>query len=228
MSALRHRWNKTTDKAGVATSHAGLATQVYEAVWLAYMEPHRRYHGISHLRSCFNVLDRYFGFSAIKLPAEVEMALWFHDVRYDTRALDNEEQSATYAGNVIQERLELPAAFAQDVRDLILATKHQHPTHSVCEDDHAVQLVLAKHVVLDVDLSILGAQSEAFDEYERQIREEYGWVSEEAFRGGRSRIVQEFLQRPRIFYNSSMHDAGYEDRARGNLRRSLAALGGAQ
>lgn len=209
---------------GVGEDEPNSVNGLYASILSAYSEPHRRYHGIGHLRSCFRILDTHF--HAVPLRGAVEMALWFHDFVYDTHALNNEEKSAEEAVYAAEERLGLSAAFAQDVSDLILATKHQHPRGSVCADDHAFQpVLLATHALLDVDLSILGAQPDVFDEYERQIREEYSLVPEDAFRAGRVRILQEFLDRPRIFYNEAMRDALYEDRARGNLQRSLRALG---
>ncbi len=220
MSALRHRWEQTLYTADVTARCATSADRVYQDILSAYGEQHRRYHGVEHLRSCFNVLDRYFTFSPEVQPA-VEMALWFHDFRYDTQAADNEEQSALYAKEVLQERLELSEAFAQDVHDLILATKHRPPTS-------VVGLSLAKQIVSDVDLSILGAQPDVFDVYERQIRKEYSWVPEDAFREGRTRIIREFLDLRNIFYSDALHDAGYEDRAYANLQRSLRTLTGHQ
>jgi predicted metal-dependent HD superfamily phosphohydrolase len=74
-----------------------------------------------------------------------------------------------------------------------------------------------------VDLSILGAPEERFDEYERQIREEYAWVPRFLFRRTRCGILKGFLERPRIF-NTPHFFAAREDAARANLQRSIRLL----
>jgi predicted metal-dependent HD superfamily phosphohydrolase len=79
-------------------------------------------------------------------------------------------------------------------------------------------------ILVDIDLSILGAAPDRFDEYERQVREEYAWVPDFLFRRERKAILKEFLARPQIF--SSTHFRGrYEQQARSNLERSLERLG---
>lgn len=75
----------------------------------------------------------------------------------------------------------------------------------------------------DVDLSILGAASERFDEYERQIRAEYAWVPGVVFRAARRKLLQGFLARPSIFSTARLISA-YEARARANLQRALERL----
>ena len=74
------------------------------------------------------------------------------------------------------------------VRALILATKHDaQPTGSDAQ------------LLVDIDLAILGAAPERFDEYERQVQVEYSWVPEEAFRKARVGILEQFLERPAIY-----------------------------
>ena len=62
----------------------------------------------------------------------------------------------------------------------------------------------------------------AFDEYERQVRQEYAWVPGLLYRAKRRAVLQGFLDRERIF-TSGAFDAD-EARARENLVRSLARL----
>ena len=77
-------------------------------------------------------------------------------------------------------------------------------------------------VLVDVDLSILGAEPERFDEYERDVRGEYDWVPDVVFRRERRKILRSFLERPQIFQTAAMH-AAREERARANLRALVAA-----
>ena len=61
-----------------------------------------------------------------------------------------------------------------------------------------------------------------FDRYERQVRQEYAFVSEPDWRAGRARILRVFLDRPRIFLTPEF--APLEAPARANLERSIEAL----
>ena len=60
-----------------------------------YAEPHRAYHHLGHVLDCLElargVRDR------LESPVAVELALWYHDAIYDSRASDNEERSAAFA-----------------------------------------------------------------------------------------------------------------------------------
>jgi len=173
-----------------------------------YREPHRAYHTLQHLDECFARLAE--AESLAERLAEVRIALWFHDAVYDTRAADNEEASARWA----RESLEAAGAgeAAARVAELVLATRHA-----------AVPVGRDPQLLVDVDLSILGAEEARFDEYERQVRREYEWVAEPAFRAGRARVLESFLARPAIFTTPWFAER-LEPRARRNLARSLRAL----
>jgi predicted metal-dependent HD superfamily phosphohydrolase len=180
-----------------------------EALLARYAEPHRAYHTRQHLRECFEQLEPAAGL-ARALP-DVQLALWFHDAIYDPRAQDNEERSAQWAAEALA-AADADPALAPRVRALVLATRHA----AVPEGADAQLLV-------DVDLSILGAPRARFDEYERQIRVEYAWVPEPAFRSARANVLRGFLARPRVFSTPWFH-ARLEEPARANLQRSLASL----
>lgn len=178
-----------------------------EKLLAAYGEPQRAYHGVTHLRECFGHLD------ACSLtpddPASLELALWFHDAVYDPKAGDNEVRSAAWARTALD-------GFAPDTLDRIerhiLVTRHDAaPTDA----DQAL--------LLDVDLSILGAAPARFSEYESQIRREYAWVPDEVYRAARVGILAGFCDRPSLYHTGHFRRL-LEPRARENLRRSLAAL----
>ena len=78
-------------------------------------------------------------------------------------------------------------------------------------------------LLVDIDLSILGQPETKFDEYERQVREEYEWVPEDQFVVGRSAMLKSFLDRPNIFATQFFSNK-YEKQARANIARSLASL----
>jgi predicted metal-dependent HD superfamily phosphohydrolase len=204
MMTEQERWSETWSRLGAAAPKALLAELIAR-----YSEPHRFYHTLQHLRECFSVLE-----PASHLAwhlGEVQLALWFHDAIYDTHAQDNEELSARWAEQSLVAGGGSSDSAAQ-VRELVLATKH----NAVPEGEDAKLLV-------DVDLSILGAAEARFAEYERQVRQEYGWVPEDAFRQGRARVLASFLDRSSI-YSTAWFAARLEEQARKNLSRSLKEL----
>jgi predicted metal-dependent HD superfamily phosphohydrolase len=182
---------------------------LYREVLACWSERHRRYHTLQHLGECLAQFDaaRFLA----RRPGEVELALWFHDVFYDPHRHDNEQRSADWARDAVY-HAGLQAEPAGRLHALVMATCHR----AVPEEPDAQLLV-------DVDLSILGAPPARFDESDRQIREEYAHVPEGEFRAGRRRILGEFLARPRIYSTEHFHSA-LEAQARDNLRRALARL----
>jgi len=180
----------------------------FESLVERYSEPHRAYHTLQHIGECFAQFDRVHDAHA---PGEVGLALWFHDAIYDTHASDNEARSAEWARAVLDEA-GAPATTIEAVERLILATQHD-----VTPQDHDAQ------IVVDIDLSILGADADRFQEYEVQVRREYAWVDDDAFRHGRTKVLRSFLERPFI-YSTADFRARFEARARSNLAGSIAAL----
>jgi predicted metal-dependent HD superfamily phosphohydrolase len=174
-----------------------------------YSEPHRAYHNVEHLKDCFRRFDEVHGLA--RYPAEVLLALWFHDAIYDTRASDNEEESARWAREVVVSSGGSPTS-ASRINDLILATRHDS---SSIRGDAAL--------VADIDLTILGAPPERFQVYDRQIRQEYAWVPEPDFREARLQILEGFLVRPAIYLTGPFRRK-YETQARQNLETAVAEL----
>ncbi|HZI50534.1 MAG TPA: N-methyl-D-aspartate receptor NMDAR2C subunit [Terriglobia bacterium] len=176
-----------------------------------YAESHRHYHTARHIAECLNEFDA--ARQLARQPVALELALWFHDAIYDTHASDNEEQSAVLSQRCLEEA-GAEAGLQTAVRDLVLVTKaHQDSPHPDAP------------LLVDIDLSILGAPTERFFEYEDQIREEYSWVPEDVFRTKRAEILERFLARAVIFRTSWFFDTR-EKQARANLRESLKRLRG--
>jgi predicted metal-dependent HD superfamily phosphohydrolase len=175
-----------------------------------YAEPQRYYHTLRHIADVLASVA-VLGDHARDLPA-VQLAAWFHDVIYDPRSGDNEEQSAAHAATRLT-GLHVSVGVIDRVQRLILATK----THDASAGD------LDCMILLDADLAILGAGEADYASYAGAIRQEYAWVPDEQYRTGRTRILQQFLQRERIYRTERMHQAR-ESRARANLGNEIASL----
>lgn len=180
-----------------------------EKLLAAYGEPHRRYHTAQHLEECFAHFDAVGPLAAH--PAEVALALWFHDAIYDPKRQDNERKSADWA-RASAVAAGVAGEAADRVHALVMATRHD-----------AVGRGSDEEVLVDIDLSILGAAPSRFDEYERQVRAEYAWVPAFLFRRKRRQLLEQFLARAAIYRCPPMRERR-EARARENLARSLRTL----
>jgi len=194
---------------GIGAKGEGLALR--DALLDAWNEPQRHYHTLRHLHDCLASFEIEPAMAMTEHPAEVEIALWFHDAVYDPRAADNEQRSADWATQALSEA-SVDAAALVRVHALVMATRHAvEPEGRDAE------------VLVDIDLAILGAGRERFDEYEVEVREEYAWVPGPVFRHKRRQILAEFLARPRI-YATPLFAERLEAAARDNLAHALAAL----
>lgn len=175
----------------------------------AYGERHRAYHTAAHIADCLERFDEARDLCAT--PDEVEYALWLHDVVYATRSADSEARSADLADEWLAQGGASPEVRAR-VRAMILATVHGGDPP---RGDAAL--------MLDIDLSILGADEARFDAYEDNVRREFRWVPGPLFRSKRAELLEAFLARPRLFVTDDFHGR-FEDAARANLRRSIDRL----
>lgn len=199
------RWRATWRALGVGETDV----EEYATLMQRYDEPHRAYHTRRHLEECFSHWEAVRAES--ERPGEVELALWFHDAVYDPRRDDNESQSAALARDAAM-RARLSTAAVERVVALVMATQH---TAAPGAGDAAR--------IVDVDLAILGAPPERFDEYERQVRQEYAWVPAPLFRWKRRAVLEELIARSPLFSTPHFR-LGLEPQARANLTRSIASL----
>ncbi len=182
-----------------------LATQAEAFALPYYAEPHRTYHNATHIKAVYHALE-VRGLMTLALA----LAVWGHDLVYNPAAKDNEEQSAEIFGVWLGAQ-GASAQLLADVRRLILATKHTDPAS---QRDEAL--------LIDADLSILGADAKAFKQYNKAIRQEYKQVPSLLYKVGRRKILKSFLARPQIFCTPEF--AGLELQARVNLNWAIKNL----
>lgn len=205
-SSIREcEWNRLWTGLGVQPP----APSEYAAILRSYGEPHRAYHTLQHLDECLGLLVEVR--DLCRHADEVGLALWFHDAIYDPHQNDNEARSAEWLTRVATEGGVAPASVAR-LRGLVMAT-----CHAAAPEDADARLLV------DIDLAVLGAPPQRFDEYERQIRTEYRWVEEAVYRKVRGKLLQEFLARTSLYSTASFKQR-FEAPARSNLRRSITQL----
>lgn len=151
----------------------------------AYTATSRQYHNLAHLENLYlqlaEVKDKTENWDAIMF------ALFYHDAVYNAMKQNNEEKSAELAQKRMQS-MDVPAnTIGRCVRH-ILATK----SHVQNEDRDT-------NLFTDADLSILGASHDAYVQYHRLIRKEYGIYPDMIYNPGRKKALLHFLAMDRIF-----------------------------
>ena len=198
-------------------STSAVCTYYNQSILVPYTAQNRYYHNLTHITSTIKTLEetthKTGSLSSHSLLA-CELALWFHDVVYDPKRSDNELLSA-HELMVFVDTCDFDDMMFDtcvSAYHAIMATKH----------DGSARGVIGKYVV-DADLSILGADETVFDQYERCVREEYAWAPDEAWVPGRTKMLEGFRKRERI-YHTPEFIARFEEPARANLARSLRRL----
>src|ERR1051325_7755552 len=91
---LRSKWIELWRKIGVPKDPG----RSFDELAARYNEPHRAYHTLAHIADC---LDQFEAAKHLaEEPLAVELAIWFHDAVYDSRASANEERSVDLAAKV--------------------------------------------------------------------------------------------------------------------------------
>lgn len=141
-----------------------------------YSQENREYHNLGHILYCLQQLEAYKDRDDF---LQLWLALLLHDIFYDTEYGKNEEDSGAFA-QYVSENLELD--IGDDVDRLIVSTKK----HDSKVEDEAL--------ICSIDMSILAAEADAYDEYSQAIRSEYSWVPEAIYVAERIKILQGFDQ----------------------------------
>ena len=195
----------------------GRAAHVAESLLARHREPHRRYHGVSHVAWVVRTVDELLADVPDADAGVVRAAALFHDAVYDPARGDNEAASARLAQRTLADELGWAADATDEVARLVLATAG----HTLAADAATTDPSAA--VLLDADLGVLGAAPRAYQAYADGVRGEYAHVDQDAWRTGRGAVLRSFLDRPWIYATPPMR-AARETRARANLAAELASL----
>jgi predicted metal-dependent HD superfamily phosphohydrolase len=177
-----------------------------------YAEPHRAYHDATHLAEVVSGVALLADHAA-DLPVVVAAA-WWHDAVYDVTAPAgrNEDASAELASQVLA-RWSVDPGRAARVGALVRMTA----AHDPAPGDRDAE------VLSDADLAVLASGPERYGRYVAGVRREYAHVPDEGFAAGRATVLRDLLAHDRL-YRTPLGSARWEERARANLARELAAL----
>jgi len=185
------------------------AAAVGRELLAAWSEPHRRYHGVSHLRDILAHVEELAGF-ADEADA-VRLAAWYHDSVY-AGLPDDEERSARRAEDDLS-GLGLQPQLIDEVARLVRMTI----THDPAPGDHNGE------VLSDADLASLAVPRERYVLNTAAIRAEYAHIPDQVFRKGRLQVLVGLLEGQGVFRTEQARQQ-WEGAAQGNLRAELATL----
>ena len=178
---------------------------IYNKLNTLYCEPHRFYHTGEHIDLCLRNMD-----SALDVLGQsdiVELAIWFHDVVYDTGSTDNEERSALwfqqFANGVLSEDI------IDKVVNCINSTTHRNMPQSA-----------ESQFMVDVDLSGFGQDWEGFIKDGEKVRQESSHLSNNAYISSQIKFMNNLLNREKI-YSTNYFNSLLESNARENIGRQL-------
>jgi predicted metal-dependent HD superfamily phosphohydrolase len=193
---------------------SGCDPAVLAAAREAYASPGRHYHTWQHVLECAETL-RDFECDA---PRDVFLALLFHDAVYVAGRGDNEARSAALAAEILRKHSRVPDSDITEIARMILATRdHRAPPGESSRD---------LRIVVDIDMSILGAEPARYAAYVEGVRREFVPLaaSEAQFAQGRVRFLRAVLSMPRIYATDEGFER-WEDLARRNVAAEIESLG---
>jgi predicted metal-dependent HD superfamily phosphohydrolase len=162
----------------------------------------RHYHTLHHLDHMILQLQEVQ--TAIEHWDAVVLAVAYHDIIYNPLRSNNEERS----GAVAVERL---TAAGVDV-DTVARTHR----HIIASKTHMLSADQDTNCFIDADLSVLGASREVYKLYADHVRKEYRYYPDLLYKPGRKKVLQHFLDMPRIFKTEQFYHT-FEQQARQNL-----------
>ena len=178
--------------------------QLWRELKVAYSKPTRYYHTLQHLEHIYKELEPF------ELSPLLEFAIFYHDIVYDVKQNDNEEQSALLAQKRLTQ-LTLPQELNKQLFELIVETK----THKSSSKEN--------RLFLDADLAILGSNEKSYNKYIQNVRKEYDIYDDVTYFTGRRNVLELFLEKERIYESEHFYEL-YEKQARKNLKQELKKL----
>ncbi len=190
--------------AGNYSDNRELIEQAWQELEKGYSAKNRHYHTLLHLEHLLAQLSEVK--PLISDWNTMLFTLFYHDVIYNAKKSDNEEQSALLAEKRLAQ-LHVPASQIRKCGEQILATK-----------SHVFQADQDTNFFTDADLSVLGLDWEMYQVYAANLRKEYAIYPDLLYYPGRKKVLDHFLSMERIYKTDHFHHQ-LEARARENLER---------
>ena len=182
-----------------------VAASLFEEIGKHYNEHGRYYHNPEHVDWCLHWFDQ--ARDLMEWPDAVELAIWFHDVIYGTRATDNEMRSAEWFRGRAEGHL--PEPLIKRVEQLIMDTVHAEQPR---QGDGCF--------IVDIDLASFGQDWKHFSRDSRNVRRELTHMDDATFACKQSCFFEMLRARPCFFCTPYFRER-FEENARKNVQRRL-------
>jgi len=179
-----------------------LIDNLWNKIHTAYSKKNRKYHSLEHIEHIYNEMKEL----SLKGQEQivVDFSIYYHDIIYDIYSNENEQQSAAYAKEALNQ-LNVSREISKQVVELIKLTKtHSHNQYNYYS------------LFLDADISILGSSEQTYKNYIEKIRQEYSVYNDEIYNNGRKKVLNFFLKKEYL-YETSYFYKKYEKQAQHNL-----------
>jgi len=181
----------------------------------AYDTPVRAYHNWRHVEACVAQISSF----VCDHPRRVFLALVFHDAIYIAGRTDNEANSAELARALLEGCV---SSTELDAIDRMIRATSNHRAHAAAADRDVA-------VMLDIDLSILGASRETYARYAHAIHDEFvpSAATDGQFRIGRLEFLERTLTSTSLFITPEA-SRRWDAPARANIAWEIDGLKGEQ
>ena len=179
------------------------ADELFSNILQHYSEKDRHYHNLTHIQK---MLDFSFMYEdKIQDIDTLQVAIFYHDIIYNSLSKNNEIDSATLAVEQLSST-NFPKEKIRLVEQFIVSTQKHFLLIAHSDLDY----------FLDFDLAILGTERTVYEDYAEKIRKEYKWVPSFLYNKNRKKVLQHFLEREHIYFTATFRNQ-YEIIARENL-----------
>lgn len=181
-----------------------------------YSAKGRHYHTWNHIKEMFRGLELID--EALECLPAVVLAIIFHDSVFDPKRGDSEARSIGLMRRLCKN---VGHQYWIERADTLIAATTEHHSLPQGWDRNG-----DAGYFLDLDLAILGAGAERYQEYLQQVRKEYRHLSAQEWRTGRRSFVQAALAKAEagVLFHTDWGRANFQPAAVINLRQELAAL----
>jgi len=143
-------------------------------------ESHRSYHNLNHLNDLINQINETKSNYSQKEYEKLMLTALFHDIIYDTKSGNNEEDSANF---LMECAIDKSNGDLLEVKQMILDTKTHNSTTPLSESFNKF------------DMNIVERDFDQLLEWERGISEEYSIYTKEEYKSGRLKFLESLLDK---------------------------------